>query len=305
MVNVIEDFIRTLTEPVEKFAKDMVPVAKPKTPGGIADVPDTTSKNAIEKNSEKNIIPAWLNTWIWGEQFPDNVLADSFTPLPLQPILPTPSSAAKKYADLLRDTNIRTWIALEELTEGSSHKLLLEIFKSQISHREETVINHRNRMNRYSDQLRAFDLSRRMLEEQVTSTQKTQAQLETAHNICMAVAAGAFILTAIAFVGASGGASLGWFAANKALIDTTLIVTSSASSAGAGVTQLGKAQLQEKSGKYEARIIAIQHESDRIDLEMKAMRQWWSHVFSSITQLYGSMRKIEQKRHESSKMGDQ
>jgi hypothetical protein len=303
MVSKISDFFRSIADEAEDFANKIAP-QETKTSGGVSDVPDTTSKITVEKNAQKGIVP-WLNAWVWGEQAYDLPLIDKIEPLPMQPDLPAPSNAARKLLETLRETNIKTWIAQEEPVESNLHRLFIEIFKLQINHREEAARINANRLRGHGQQLKSNEITQRMLMDEIASSDKVRSYLSTALKVCGAVGVCAFSLTALMFVtGATGGGALpilSWFAANTQTIGVVAAVTQSAAAVGGGISQAGSAYLQDKSEKAEAKVIAAQHQNDLIDLEMKALRQWMIHVFTAISTLYGNMRQVEQKRHESTK----
>lgn len=305
MVSKVGDFFKSLIDESNDFMKEAVPT-KPKSSEGVSSVPDTTSKITVEKNAQKGVIP-WLNDWVWGEQPIDSTTQDKIQPLPLQPELPAPSLSGRKLLETLREMNIKTWIAQEEPVETNMHKLFIEIFKDQIGNREEAAKTQAGRMRGYGKQLRTNQITQRMLTEEIAHTDKVRGYLGTALKVCAVAGMCAFGLAALLFVsGTTAGAGavpmLSWFAANSAMISTVAAVTQTAAAVGGGITKAGSTYLQDKSEKAEAKVIAAQHKNDIIDLEMKVMRQWWTHVFAAISTLYSSMRQVEQKRFESSKM---
>lgn len=307
MVSKVGDFFKSLIDDSNDLMKEVAPQPKEtKSSGGISTIPDTTSKITIEKNAQKGIVP-WLNAWVWGEQAYEPSLQDKIEPLPLQPELPAPSSRARKMLEALRTTNINTWIAQEEPVESNLHHLFLEIFKNQISHREEAARSHAGKLRGYGKQLRTNEITQRMLTEEITKNEKVRSYLATVLKVCGVAGACAFGLGAVLFItGVTGGSGtlpvLSWFAANTQIIGTVAAITQTMAAVGGGITKAGNTYLQDQSEKAEAKVVASQHQNDLIDLEMKVLRQWWTHVFAAISTLYSNMRQVEQKRHESTKM---
>ena len=298
-VAAVKDFIRSFTDPLDKVADEIASKSNPYKSGGVSNIPDTTSKVAIEKNAEKNGVVAWLTSWFLPQNAIDAPNLNKVTePLPIQPQLPYPTPAARKLIDMFCETNIRTWLAQETLSESDNHKLLIALFLAQKETREEAARSQQNRLNGYRQQLKATQVTQQMLTDDIKSSAKNQQLVDTIHKVCSTVALSAFALSSIAFVvTVTGGTALpvlSWISANTALT-TGFFVVKGTAGAAAGVTQAAGTYLQQQSDKTEAALTASLHQSDTLDLEMKALRQWWTHVFSSISSLSSNVREVVQK----------
>lgn len=310
MVTIVKDPVRSIKDSVDKFSEDFVNQTHGRKSRGVADIPDTTSKVAIEKDAIKNTTVSWFESWtswIWNDPAAtDTPAIEKVTePLSVKPQIPRPhSTAAKSLANILRETNIITG-RVQEANESDAHKAFITLYQEQVKLRESAAQSQIGRLQSFRKQLQVNRLTQQMLMEEINQSNKIRPYLNIAHKTCNAVVLTAFGLTGIAFAAsATGGTAIpvfAWIAAHAGTLATSAGIAQATGAIGSGITQGTSAYLQQRSETAEAKVLASRHQSDLIDLEMKAFQQWLKEVFTAVTTLQRDMRRVEQKRFEASK----
>lgn len=304
---------RSITEPIEKFADQVAPNAKPSLPSpeGVAAIPDTTSKQAIEEASKKGLLPS-INAWIYGET--EQTTAQKVESLSWEPALPLPSPFARaqqlKLLNTLLESNRIEQKVLEEIkNDDDAHKALVRLFMEQMSTREVHAKFRTEDMQRSRDQLKIVHVTKKMIDEELAFAASWGGMLQTAQKICMVAALGALALSMVVFVStATAGTGtvpvLSAIAANASYFAAATTFAKSAASVGTAAAQAGSTYLKGRQDKAESAMVGTQHESDKIDHEMKVLQQWMSHVLKHLTHLSDELIQAEEQRHYTLKQKD-
>lgn len=310
MVTVVKDVISSAKHPADRFSEEFIALKHGKAQGGVADVPDTTSKIATEKNAEKNTgVVSWFqswNNWIWGEQAASVPTIEKVTaPLALKPKLPKPRAAASKtLAQLLSETNIITG-RVQEASESERHKIYISLYQEQVKLRESAAQSQIGRLQMFRKQLQVNKVTQQMLMEEINYGKTLRPYLNTIHKTLSAAVLTTFALSALTFVASSTGGTaipvLGWLVSHATSLRTAIGIAQVTGTVGSGITQGTSTYLQHRSETAEAKAQALRHQNDVLDHEIKAFQQWLKEVFTAVNRLQSQMRKVEQKRFEASK----
>lgn len=297
---------RSITKPIEDFADYVDPNSKPPLPSpeGVAAIPDTTSKEAIEKATQSGVLP-YINTWIYGESEPTQ--KTKVEGLTLEPQLPTPSpfdreQQLKLLNTLLEGSSVEQRVLEQIKNDDDAHKALIKLFMDQMNNRELHAKIRTLDLRRYRDQMKIVQVTKKMIDEEIAYAKSRGTALQTTQKVCTVVALSALALTMVVFVStatAGGGTVpiLSVIAANAGTFGTAAAVGQSAAGVGGAAAQIGQTYLKGRQDQAESSMIATQHESDKIDQEMKVLQQWMSHVIRNLSTLTDEMVQAEEQRH--------